>query len=160
MKRIIAILTAALMLLALTGCIGMPASDNSATADEAVANLNTDKYDKDFAGLQKFLTDAKVVTADNKAEIFYDILGANDGVRYVLNGNAFVELYDFSGKQNDTAKTVLADIKDDGKFRAVEDGAELTGVITSSDKYVIAWDETRSYDYKKNIATDKVLKNW
>lgn len=161
MKRLIAILAAAVMVLSLTACFGTTTTENGATADEASADVDVAKYDKDFDGLQKYLAAASSdVKNATKAEIYYDILGADDGVRYVLNGNAFIELYDFSGKQNDAAKAILADIQDDGKFRSVEDAPELTAVITKSGKYVIAYDASRNYDYEKNIITDKVKNNW
>lgn len=160
MKKWILIITAAVLMLSLTACIGAPTNNNAATADEA-ANVDVSKYNKDFAGLQKYLKDTNADMANaTKAEIFYDILGAKDGVRYILNGNAFIEIYDFSDEQNDTAKSILADIKDDGKFTPIEGGAELTALLTKSGKLVIAYDASRAYNYAEKIATDKVKENW
>ena len=112
----------------------------------------------------------------------YEIVGADNGVRYTLSSVAFVEIYDFgstfgsaatadsatpdaAAKDTDpeklaTAQAILADIKDDGKFRPIEEGTEMTAVITASGRYVIAWDATRSYKYDESVATEELQKNW
>lgn len=155
MKKLLAMIAALAMLLSLTACFG--STSGTATADEAQA-ADVSTYQKDFAGLQKYVTDRNSGAAS--ADIFYDIIGADDGVRYVLNGNAYVEIYDFSSADSDIAKAILADIKDDGKFKPVEDGTEMTAVITDSGSYVLAWDATRSYDYDNKVATAELKSNW
>lgn len=171
MKKIVTILLAAMMLFALTGCIGGSSYQvKNATSDEEAAAIKASKYEKDFDGLQKYLLDKgyiyhylyssneneKPISLSNK--IFYDLVGANNGIRYYFTDQkTFIEIYDYSGKQNDAAKKVLADIKDDGKFKAIEEGDNLTGVISKSGKYVIAYNEANQYDYAK--ITDE-LENW
>lgn len=155
MKKIIALITALIMVLSLTGCFGT--NNGGATADEAkAADIST--YDKDFNGLVKYITDSNPNTA--KQELYYDILGASDGARLVFGGNSFVEIYDFSKADSEKAKTILADVKDEGKFNPIEDGVMMTAVVTDSGKYVIAWDETRRYDYAGKVANDDVKSNW
>lgn len=165
MKKLIALIAALAMVLSLTACFGSSTGGVS-TADE-VKPLSS--YSKDFDGLKQYLydfngmkryEDEKSGTNTAVTDIFYDIIGAVDGTRYVINSNAYVEIYDFTGADSDTAKAILADIKDDGKFTPVEGGTEMTAVITDSGNYVLAWDATRSYDYAKNVATDKVKSNW
>ena len=51
-------------------------------------------------------------------------------------------------------------MKDDGKFKPMADGIEMTAVLTDSGKYVIAWDASRGYNYEKDIVTDEVKANW
>lgn len=171
MKKLIAVLLAAMMIFALTGCVGGTSYQvKNATSDEEAKAIKASKYDKDFKGLQQYLLDkgyiyTKVENPNDAkdsvkltSEVYYDIIGANDGIRYYFSDQrTFVELYDFSGKQNDTAKKVLADIKDDGKFRAIDVGDELTGVISKSGKYVIIYNAANQYDYAK--ITDE-LENW
>ena len=159
MKRIIAIIAALIITaLSLTGCFGMGTNTSSgtSTADQANAE-DVSAYSKDFEGLQKYITDRN--TAE-KQEIFYDVVGANNGVRYIFNKNAYIEIYDFTDTKNETAKNIISDIKDDGKFRPMEDGTEMTAVITDSGNYVIAWDASRSYDYAGKVATDELKANW
>ena len=155
MKKIIALIMALLMALSLSACFG--STTGTSTADEANAK-EISAYSKDFDGLQQYIKDLN--GSASKAEIYYDILGAKDGVRYVLNNNAYVEIYDFTGADSDTAKAILADIKDDGTFQPVPDGTSMTAVITDSGNFVLAWDATRSYDYAKKVATDELKANW
>ena len=156
MKKLIALALALILALSLTACFG-GGNNNGSTADEANAPA-VDTYDKDFTGLQKYINDRN--SSATKSEIYYDILGADDGVRLVLNNNAYVELYDFSNASNEKAKEILADIEDDGKFRPLADATEMTAVITNSGKYVLAWDATRGYDYEKKVATEELIANW
>lgn len=203
MKKIIALILIAVLMLSLSCCAGN--TEPTAAPTEAPA-LST--YSKDFVGLQQYLIDQGLVayadltglrkaTADEAAPteaatetatqaaqngteaatqaetqaptestvrtpVFYDLLGADDGIRYLISGTVFVELYDFSkakdDKSNKTAQKILADIKDDGKFTVVEGTDELTGVISKSGKYVVAYNEKNSYDKYADVT--KVLENW
>lgn len=169
MKKLLAIMLAAMMIFALTGCGGSSYSIKDATKDEVAQEIKASDYKKDFDGLQQYLLDkgyifGKLYSNDGKdsislkSKVYYDIVGANNGIRYYFaNQNTFIEIYDFSGEQNDTAKKILADIKDDGKFRAVDGLDELNAVISKSGKYVIVYDPALSYDYAK--ITDE-LENW
>ena len=165
MKKVLAILLAAAMMLALTGCFGGTTNAiQNATSDEEAKAVKADDFTKDFDGLQDYLlTKGYIYSADGngtslKTEVYYDVIGANDGVRYYfVDGKTFIEIYDFSGEQNETAKKVLADIEDDGKFKSIEAGDTLTGVISKSGKYVIVYNASNNYDYEK--ITDE-LENW
>lgn len=155
MKKIIALIAALMMVLSLSACFG--GNNAQSTADEVKLGDIAD-YDKDFKGLSKFISES--VKGSSVQEIYYDILGADNGTRVVLNGNAYVEIYDFSSAKNDTAKAILEDVKDDGKFKPMADGIEMTAVLTDSGKYVIAWDASRGYNYEKDIVTDDLKANW
>ena len=156
MKKIIALMLALVLVLSLTACFGTP-NNGTSTTDQA-KKLDVNAYKKDFEGLQKYIADNNSNPA--KSELYYELLGADNGVRFIFNNNPYVEVYDFSKADNDTAKAILADIKDDGKFQPLPDGTEMTAVITASGKYVIAWDATRSYNYTDKVATDEVKANW
>ena len=165
MKKLIALMMALVLALSLTACFGTN-TDNS-TADEANA-APVDTYEKDFTGLLKYINDRN--GSATKSELYYDILGAKGGERLVLNNNAYVEVYDFSNIAEDgasadsadpeKAQSVLAAVKENGKFTPLEDGTEMTAAITSSGKYLLAWDATRSYDYEGKVATDELIENW
>ena len=155
MKKMIALIAALALVLSLAACMG---SNNSGSTSDQAEAADVSTYDKDFDGLQKYITDRNSNAA--KSELYYDILGADNGVRLVLNGNAYVEIYDFTNADNSIAESVLEDVKDDGKFTPMADGAEMTGTITKSGNYVLAWDASRSYDYAKNVATDELIENW
>lgn len=164
MKKLIALIAVFALVLSLAACGGGTAGVSTADEVKPLASYSKDydglkQYLYDFNGMKRY-EDAKSGTNTGILEVYYDILGADDGVRYVFNGNAYVEIYDFSSAKNDTAKAILADIKDDGKFTPVENGTQMTAVVTDSGKYVLAWDASRSYDYEKNVATDTVKTNW
>ena len=154
MKKIIALIAVLALALSLAAC---GSNNNGSTADQAnAADVST--YDKDFEGLQKYITDRNSNAAKN--ELYYSIVGADNGVRIVLNGNSYVEIYDYSKANNDTAKAIIEDVMDDGKFSPMTDGVEMTGKLTKSGNYVLAWDATRSYDYDKKVVTEELIENW
>ena len=166
MKKIIALMIAVALVLSLSACFMPGANNNSdSTSDQAnAADIST--YDKDFDGLVKYIKDrdSKYV----KMDIYYDILGADNGARIDLNKNAFVEIYDFSSADSATAdsanagkaKEILNAVRENGKFKPIEDGVELTAAITDSGKYVIAWDASRGFDYTGKVVTDELKENW
>ena len=159
MKKIIALLAAVALVLSLSACFMPNANNSESTSDQAKA-ADITSYDKDFNGLVKYITDSG--SNYEKMDIYYDLLGADNGVRIVLNKNAFVEVYDFSGASANTAKAqeILNAVRENGKFKPIEDGAELTAAITDSGKYVLAWDASRSFDYTGKVVTDKLKENW
>ena len=103
---------------------------------------------------------ATEATSAARTELYYDLIGADDGIRYTVSGNIFVELYDFSKSKNadSKAKATLADIKDDGKFTPIEGLDELTGVISKSGSYVVLYNAKNGYDGYEKIA--KALESW
>lgn len=159
MKKIIAVVMIAALMLSLTGCLGMPQQSEATEAPTDAPALKT--YEKSFKGLQQYLIDRGLIpkksTEDQADTLFYDLLGADYGERYILNGDAFIELYDFTNAKNDTAKSVLKDIKDDGKFQVIKDFDDLDAVISKSGKYVAVYNSRKSYDYD---AITKELQNW
>ena len=169
MKKMIALTLALLMVLSLTACFGNANNSDSTSDQSNAADVST--YKKDFEGLQKYISDRNSNAA--KAELYYDLIGADNGVRYVLNNNAYVEIYDFSStadatadSANATAKAILEDIKDDGMFKPFPDSTEMTAVITASGKYVLAWDASRSFKYTDDsdktagVASTELIENW
>ena len=156
MKKLIALLLIGLMTLALTGCFGT--GQTAATEDpDATEPLEASAYEQSFAGFKQYMIDHKYVAASSESELYYDLLGADNGARFLLSGNAFVELYDFTKADNSTAKAYLADMKDDGKFIAVEGLDELTAAFSKSGKYVMVYNAKNNYDYTTIVAE---LENW
>lgn len=166
MKKIIALIAALVMVLSLTACFGM-GNNAASTADEAKA-ADVSEYEKNFDGLQKYIADNNPNC--EKQELYYDIVGAHNGVRLIFSQNPYVEVYDFSNiaggsdsadsAHPEKAKEILEAVKKDGKFHPIESGVEMTAIITDSGKYVVAWDASRNYDYAGKVATDDLVKNW
>ena len=169
MKKIIALITALVMVLSLTACMGGGTQTTGASSDQAGP---VSSYSKDFSGLKKYIADRN--TGGSEADLYYTILGADNGKRYILNGNAYVEIYDFSsfksGSTPDQATSDQAQARKaaedffgmikDGKVKLLENAPDMTVVITNSGKYVLMWDETRGYDYAGSVATDELKKYW
>lgn len=176
MKKIFTVLLIAVLVLSLAACGNNSGSNTSTEAPTEAPALST--YTKDLRGLQQYLIDHSLVpsvklasssatpgeaateateASDPRTPVYYDLLGANYGVRYYLSAVAFVELYDFTGAGNATAQAILADIKDDGKFTLVDGLDELTGVISASGNYVIVYNAKNEYNYE---SITKVLENW
>ena len=188
MKKIITVLLIAVLMLSLTGCFGTGTSTPTETPTEVpalstytkdfrglqqylidhslipyvkLASLpatSNEAQPTEAASTATEATTATESTDDPRTPVYYDLLGADYGIRYALTATAFVELYDFSTADNATAKAILADIKDDGKFTMVDGLDELTGVISKSGKYVIVYNEKNSYDDYAKITA--VLENW
>ena len=175
MKKLFALVLIAVLMLSLTGCFGKSGSSSTEPTTPPPA-LST--YTKDFFGLQQYLVDygyvasvdlskynpasndepAADATSGNRTAVYYDLLGADNGIRFVVGGTVFIEIYDFSSADNDTAKKVLADLKANGKVTVAEGLDELTGVISKSGKYVILYNAKNAYDGYSEIT--KVLENW
>lgn len=168
MKKIIALIAAVALVLSLSACFMPNANNNSDSTSDQASAADVSTYDKDFDGLVKYITDRG--SGYEKMDIYYDLIGADNGARIVLNKNAFVEVYDFSSMASNIAtadsansakaKEILNTVRENGKFKPIEDGAELTAAITDSGKYVIAWDQTRSFDYTGKVVTDELKENW
>ena len=160
MKKIIALIAAMALVLSLSACFMPNANNNSESTSDQANAADITSYDKDFDGLVKYINDRG--SNYEKMDIYYDLIGADNGVRIVLNKNAFVEVYDFSGASANTAKAkdILNAVRESGKFKPIEDGTELTAAITDSGKYVLAWDASRSFDYTGKVVTDELKENW
>lgn len=160
MKKIIALIAAMALVLSLSACFMPNANNNSESTSDQANAADITSYDKDFDGLVKYINDRG--SNYEKMDIYYDLIGADNGVRIVLNKNAFVEVYDFSGASANTAKAkdILNAVRENGKFKPIEDGAEMTAAITDSGKYVLAWDASRSFDYTGKVVTDELKENW
>nr|WP_316614532.1 hypothetical protein [uncultured Ruminococcus sp.] len=160
MKKIIALIAAMALVLSLSACFMPNANNNSESTSDQANAADITSYNKDFDGLVKYINDRG--SNYEKMDIYYDLIGADNGVRIVLNKNAFVEVYDFSGASANTAKAkdILNAVRENGKFKPIEDGTELTAAITDSGKYVLAWDASRSFDYTGKVVTDELKENW
>ena len=172
MKRLFALLLIAALAISFTACAGSNSSSDPTTA------TRQDKYyaQHGFFGLQEYLVDYGLVAyvdlskydpastneptadAERRTAVDYSLIGASNGVRFTLNGSAFIDLYDFSNADsNPLAQKTLADINDDGKITIIEGLDELTGVISKSGKYVVLYNAKKSFDYNDII---DALKKW
>ena len=102
-KKLLAVLLAALLCVSVTACANISASssagasrETSSTASEGETAESTDKdpagYDDDIQGLCKYLEDCKAA-AGEKVQMSYDVIGAENGYIYeYLYANSSVQL--------------------------------------------------------------------
>lgn len=169
MKKIIAILMAVVLVLSLAACTGSKSDDTPTTVKHEL-----DYYSNDFYGLQLYLVDyglvpyvdlakfkpstasdatpAEADTTGVRTALYYDEVGAVDGVRFLLTADAFIEVYDFTGATGAKAKATLDAIKKDGKITVVEGMDPLNGKISKGGSFVILYNEKNDYEY------DEILK--
>lgn len=159
MKRIISILLIIVFAaLLLTACAADPLyQKNEATADEAATEaeitVDINQYNKDFKGLQQYLLDCELIWDDEKhptTDLYPEILGAEDAIRYTLNNNAYIEFYSYSGEKNELAQKVFEQVESEGTFEIAGLDA-LTGVISGSGSFLAVYDAKIKYDYDKII---------
>ena len=107
-KKLLAVLLAALLCVSVTACANNSASstavatlETSSTASEGETAESTDKdpagYDDDIQGLCKYLEDCKVA-AGEKVQMSYDVIGAENGYKYVYryaDSAVQLEVYEF-----------------------------------------------------------------
>ena len=174
MKKCFAILLIAALMFTLTGCFGKKSAEST---EAATAPPALETYAKDYFGLQQYLMDRSLIPSvdlkkynpatpnepasddveGDRTAVYYTLLGADRGIRYTLGPNVFIEIYDFTNADNQTAADVLAKIKKDGTITVVEGQDELTGKISKSGKFVILYNAKAEADYDKITAA---LENW
>lgn len=157
MKKVISILLIAVFAaLMLTACGTDPLYDksNSAssneTATEETLAVDVNDYNKDFKGMQKYLQDLTLIPSeeDKQTELYADILGAEEAIRYTLNNSAFIEFYSYGKKRNEIAQKVFDQVKTEGTFEIA--GLEpLTGVISESGNFMAVYNAKINFDYEK-----------
>lgn len=182
MKKILALLMIAAVMVSLAACSG---TSNNSESHEALVKHEMSYYtSQGFYGLQCYLVDYEFVyyadmkpyqpatsseaspnetpdkTSGNRTAIYYELLGAAKGIRFMVSDSAFIELYDFTPDKltdQELAAKTLEDIRDDGKITVVEGMDALNGVISKSGNYVILYNSNNKYDYDK--ITDE-LEKW
>lgn len=164
MKKLFALLLVFALALTLAACSSDPlyssSSTDAATADEAETTasdtVNIDDYDDTFDGMQEYLIACGLLEDPDekgnenvKTETFAEILGAENGVRYTLSSSAFIEFYEYT-EENDISKAVFKQVETEGTF-SIAGLDELTGVLSSSKKFMAVYNASISYKYEEII---------
>ncbi len=154
MKRLVALLLTVLVIGSLCACTygSRPADPTSAEATEDTTPDIT-KYKKDFAGMQKYLVDMKLLpTGDGvKSNTKAEVIGADKGVRYLIDAENFVEFYEINTKATpDEAQKVYDTVKDGGTYDVLG-LAKVKGVVSDSGKFIMLYPASGTYDYSKMI---------
>lgn len=133
---------------------GMTACNNSNNDSiEAIDASKTmkisDVHQKNLAGLKDYLKGNGVI-AGGSVEMMADVIGAKEGIKYhfrVEDTQVLVELYEFDTENlNDTAKTILKDIKENGQFTVPGFTTSIPAKISENGKYIYTNSDTGTND--------------
>lgn len=166
MKKIFALILCILMIGSLCACGadplyngGVATADETAVAETEAKKADITKYEKTFDGMQEYLIDSELLPSDEKvkSETLGSLIGAKEkGSRYMLSSSAFIEFYEYDLENlNDVANNIFSQIEKDGTFVVAEGLETLTGVKSSSGKFLAVYNKNLSYDYDKIISEFK-----
>lgn len=159
MKKIIAVLSAVLMMSALfSGCNNDPLSKQNIAAvattapteAETTAEETNKEYTDTLQGLEQYFADKGYISVPEDRsgiqEMDASLISASQGYRYktkVNNADVVIELYSYEDSNNDTVKSV----KENGTFRIL-DLEPVKAYMSDNDKYLMV------YTDKSNPAED------
>ena len=150
MKRIIALLLCVGMFAAVAAGCGGNTKQETATGDEAVSK-NASDYKDNFEGLCTYLSAFGYINPleDNKGITYTvmnaEIIGAKQGRRFTAKKtkDTTIEIYEYDlAKLNDTAKTVINSVKNDGTFLNLVDETVDDVYMSNNGKYMMIYNDT------------------
>lgn len=137
-KKWIVVALAAILCVGMTACVASPTAsmatlENSATPEEGKVAEEVIKdpagYDDDIQGLCKYMEDCKV-TAGDREQMSYDVIGAKNGYKYayLYNGSSVqLELYEFATENiPEAAQDVIASVREKGTFHILDHDVPAT----------------------------------
>lgn len=170
MKKILILALAVIMAGSMAACgmgdVGSAssgASSSSSQASSAVSSApSAGDYSDNLDGLEKYLA-ANQYISGNATAMEANFIGASKGARYQFglngNNNVTVELYEFDPSGlNDTAKTVLNDVKSKGSFSIM--GQQIPAVLSDSGKYLMIYKDTVTNNDQNKKRQEDVTKTF
>lgn len=156
MKKIFALILASLMLISvMSGCgTTVPNATESTSATEETKQAEETTYEDNLKGLAEYMKDQGYIdNTDNAYKMQAQLIGAEEGYRY-LKGAVQMELYKYNpDKLNKTAKDVMEQIEKNGEFELY--GKKIKGYLSDNGKYMMVYtdsaiveDDTTSDAYK------------
>lgn len=154
MKKFFILSMAAVIALTMTACgmdVGSAPSGSASSASSQVSKPTSNSYEDNLAGLEKYLADNSVISG-NPSEMQAEFIGAKKGQKYQMsfngNNNLTIELYEYdTASLNDTAKTVLDDVKKNGSFTIMNQ--KVSAELSDSGKYLMVYKDTANGDQNK-----------
>lgn len=164
MKRILALLTAAILLLVmLGGCMGRTSAETLATLSEEEVSAPSGSYSADLSGLCKYMEDGGAVVADGEnypTETNYGEIGATAGQRYRFryNGSTVqVEFYEYDPENlSDVAQSTLADAQVQGQITVLNN--TVTAAASGDNRFLMLYVDAKNDEKNQTHQADvKVL---
>ena len=116
---------------------------SEATADEK--KVTAADYKDTFDGLCSYMQDKGYYKKDtSKTEMDASFIGAKQGVKYSVSTDLAIELYEYDTKKlDDTAKEIVAQIKENNSFTIIE-GHPVNGAYLSvNGRYLMIYNDKR-----------------
>lgn len=143
MKKIFALILASLMLISvMSGCgTTVPNATESTSSTEETKQAEETTYDDNLKGLAEYMKDQGYIdNTDNAYKMQSQLIGAEEGYRY-LKGAVQMELYKYNpDKLNDTAKDVMEQIEKNGEFELY--GKKIKGYLSDNGKYMMVYTDS------------------
>lgn len=157
-KKIIALVTAVLVIASFAGCATAPQSQSDTVKI-------SDIKEKGMANLCKQLNKDKLVP-NEATDMQNEVIGAISGYRFNVElegGNALVELYEYDlDKLNETANRIISDVKENGTFNMLDISQNVEAELSDNDKYLMIYNDSKSVgdnaDKKHKEHREKITK--
>lgn len=158
LKKLLLMFLAVLLVFSLAACgtdaLYQKKNTENTAETETVEEKSVSSYQKNIDGVEQCLIDRGLLTdamVEAKASMLYNIIGAEDGYRYTLNSNAFVEIYKYAKVLNATADEIKSSIDSEGTF-SIAEMDPLTGVYSSDGQFLLVYNSGIKYDHYDDIA--------
>lgn len=161
-KKWIAVLLAMVLCLSLTACAGnqttasakLEVSQAAAEGEETAETVKDPAgYDKDIQGLCKYLEDCGV-TAGERVQMEYDVIGAENGYKYVYSYNdssVQLEVYEYAAEGlSAAAQTVVDSVKANGSFELLD--KQIPAQISADGRFMLIYTDDRAEKKDQNKA--------
>ena len=143
MKKIFALILASLMLISvMSGCgTTVPNATESTSSTEETKPAEETTYEDNLKGLAEYMKDQGYIdNTDNAYKMQAQLIGAEEGYRY-LKGAVQMELYKYNpDKLNKTAKDVMEQIEKNGEFELY--GKKIKGYLSDNGKYMMVYTDS------------------
>lgn len=161
-KKWIAVLLAAALCLSMTACassqqtatVKMETSTVAEDGEETAAEIKDPAdYEDDIQGLCRFLEDCKV-TAGEKIQMSYDVIGAVNGYKYAYSyndSNVQLEIYEFPEEDiSETAQEIIDAVRGNGEFEILDN--TIPAQISADGRYLMIYTDSKAEKEDANKA--------
>ena len=160
-KRLFAIVLVLALCVSMTGCMApkkaaVPSLETSAApaeGEETAEVKDPAVYDDDIQGLCRFMEDCKV-TAGERVQMSYDVIGAANGYKYSYtynNSNVQLEVYEFAVEElSETAQEIQKSVKETGSFQILDN--TVPAQLSADGRFMLIFTDTKAEKEEANKA--------
>ncbi len=167
MKRKIVGITALIMMITASGCMGQQQPQLTEIKTEGAPAFDSVKlsdYTNDLEGLEKYFKKLAYLPDDKPTEMMYEVIGAVDGDRFSFKLNSspvVVELYEYDpdnlGKEGNR---VISEVKENGEFHVFDNKDETNiaykATLSDSGKFLMIYTDNSDNNDNKTRTNDVI----